>query len=83
MPNDRWIRRNFGKSHFSAILVLVGRRRPFHRGMDVACVLEKNAGETKIMHIFTKVGKKCYEKIDPMFLFTVTTCKNRDLIMHV
>jgi len=24
--------------------------------MDAACVLEKNEGETKIMHIFVKIG---------------------------
>ena len=31
--------------------------------MDAACVLEKNRGATKIMHIFTKVGGGNFMKI--------------------
>ena len=46
-------------------------------------ILEKT-GETKIMHIITKVGEgEFYENIDPTFLLIVTAGKSRDLIMHV
>jgi predicted nucleic acid-binding Zn finger protein len=51
--------------------------------MDAACVLENTGERMKIMHIFTKVGEKFYENIDPTLLFIVTAGKSRDLIMHV
>ena len=37
--------------------------RPFHRGMDAACVLEKTGGERKSCTFSRKLGGKFYENI--------------------
>jgi hypothetical protein len=58
------------------------QRRPFHRDMDVACVLE-NTGENENHAHFEKVGVTFYENIDQNLLIIVTAGRSRDLLMHV